>query len=695
MKVDLEALFSPDGIALVGASEERHYPRSILKNLLGVGYPAERIFPVNPRYGDILGLPCFPSLEELPERVSLVVVATQRDTVPAMLRDAARAGARAAVVLADGFAEQGAAGRARQAEVAAICAEHGLSLLGPNTLGFIAPARGVGVWAGGELPSRLGSGRLAIVSQSSGTLNLLLAQAGHRHLGLSAAVSVGNEAVLDAADFIAYLAADGDTRVIACFLETTARPAGLVRALEAARSAGKPVVMLKIGRSERARRNAIAHTGHLATSGAAWEALLQRLGAVLVDDLDELLETSALFVHRRPASGRGGLGVATISGGDCGLISDICERLGVPLPDVGPATRAELVRALEKDSLLGNPLDCENLRREDRARFDAAIAAFCREEGFDLVAFRMNLDPQPTGSLRDLYRSLLGSAATADRMAVVLSRSAEPLGSAWFEFFESLDVAFLPTYRSSLASIGHFLRGTAAAGSTASLAVPEETEEAEQAARTLDWQETQAWLDAAAIPHVDSRFAPGPEGAAVAAGELGFPVVLKAVASKLAHKSEAGGVRLDLGSAEEVVVAAQAMAAANPGLDGLEVQAMAGSGVEVILGMTRDPAVGPVLLVGMGGVLAELSSDVRLAVPPLTKDESLRLVDSLRGAPLLRGYRGGAALDVEFLAGLVAGFSRFVVEGGEDLLEVDLNPIIVLPEGAVAVDALVRVRAGA
>jgi acyl-CoA synthetase (NDP forming) len=386
------------------------------------------------------------------------------------------------------------------------------------------------------------------------------------------------------------------------------------------------------------------------------------------------------------------LGIATISGGDCGLLADLCEDLGVPLPEVGANTRAGLVGALQKDSLVGNPLDCENLRREDRARFDTAIKAFCAEDRFDLIAFRMNLAPEPSDGLRDLYESLLGSAAAAGRMAVVLSRSAEPLGSAWFEFFEGLDVAFLPGYRTALAAIGHFLRGKAGTGSLLPGAVPEETEETEPAARTLRWEETRAWLSAAAIPHVESRWGSNPESAAAAAAELGFPVALKAVSSNLAHKSEAGGVRLGLRSATEVASAARTMAAAIPELEGFEVQAMALDGVEMILGMTRDRAVGPVLLIGVGGVLAELWCDFRLAVPPLSEGESLALIESLRGAPLLRGYRGGAACDVEFIAGLIARFSRLIVQAPE-LLEVDLNPLIVLPEGAVAVDALVRVRA--
>jgi acyl-CoA synthetase (NDP forming) len=692
MTVELGPLFSPDGIALVGASEERHYPRSILLNLLSLDYPPERIYPVHPRHDTVLGLPCHRSLADLPRPASLVVIATQRDTVPGLLREAAGASARGVVVLADGYAEQGAEGRLRQNEVTAICQELGLVLLGPNTLGFMAPARGVGIWAGGQLPNPLRPGGLGIVSQSSGTLNLLLAQAGHRHLGLSAAVSVGNEAVLDAADFISHLAAAPDTRVIACFLETADRPARLARALEAAARAGKPVVTLKIGRSERARRNAVAHTGRLASSGAAWEALLERVGVILVHDLDELLETSALLLHRRPASGSGGLGIATISGGDCGLLADLCDELQVPLPDVGPGTRTTLVHSLEKEALLGNPLDCENLRREDRARFEAAIDAFCGEPAFGIVAFRMNLDSRPSPALRELYGDLLGRAAAAGRTAAVMSRSAEPLDSSWFEFFEALDVAFLPAYRTALASIGYFLRWRPERLSLSPTGVPEETTAAEPEARTLGWEETQAWLRRAGIPYVASRLAPTPEAAAAAAGELGYPVALKIASAGLPHKTEAGAVRVGLASASEVKAAAQEMGARHPSREGFEVQRMASAGIEMIVGMTRDPAIGQVILIGSGGELAELAADVALALPPLNDSDATELIDRLPSSRLLRGYRGRAAVDGAALARLVGGFARFLAEDGDDVLEVDLNPVIVGTEGVVVVDALVRVR---
>ncbi len=700
----LDHLLRAEGVAILGASEARHYSRSVLKNLLLLGYPPDRIFPVNPKYGAVLGLRCYPSMVALPAPVPLVVLATHRDTVAGLLSDAADQGARAAVVLADGFAEQGIEGRKLQDEVTAICIERNLALLGPNTLGFVSLSTGLGVWAGGELAAPLHPGGVALVSQSSGTLNLLLGLAGHRHIGLKSAVSVGNEAVLDASHFIDYFAGEAEVTVIAVFLETTTRPAALARALQRARRAEKPVIMLKVGRSDRARRNVIAHTGRLASSGPAWEALLERLGVVLVEDLDELMQTVSLFAHRRPLSGHGGLGICTISGGDCSLLSDLSERLDVPLPDVGPPTHDKLVAALGKATLLGNPLDCEDLRREDQERFEASIDAFCQDPAFDVVAYRMNLEAEPTGALRTLYRDLVRRATGAGKMAVVLTRAAEPLDSAWFSFFVDDQVAFLPSYRPALAAIGHLLRWARATQERAPLsfpsAVPEHTDAADGSVKTLPWTATRQWLGEAGIPCAPARLAQTPQEAADLAMEIGFPVAAKLVSPSLPHKSEANALRLHLATSHEVVEACRAMAADLPKrspdavLEGFEIQAMMSGGIEMILGMTRDQAVGPVLLVGVGGVWAEIVREVVLAVPPVDHADCLALLRRLRVAPLLQGFRGGPPADVGALADLMATFSRFVVQRQDELQEMDLNPVVVLPEGkgAFALDALVRVR---
>jgi acetyltransferase len=695
--MSLRDFFSPNGVAVVGASETRHYPRSIIANLLRMGYP-KRIFPVNPRYERVMGLACYPSLTSLPDPVSLAVFTNRRDSIIPLLEEGAPCGIKAAVVLADGYAEEGPEGRRRQEELARKAGTLGVCLLGPNTLGYLAPGLGVGVWAAGELPGPMRPGGVALVFQSSGTLNLIFSLACHRHIGIRAGVSVGNEAVLDVADVLEHCAMDPEVTVIAVFLETTERPRRLAGALARARQQGKPVVLLKVGRSDRARRNAIAHTGRLASAAGAWDALLTQLGVVHVRDLDELIETAVVFSHRQAVSGDAGVGLCTISGGDCSLLSDLAEELSVPVPDVTEPTREVLVQALRKPTLLGNPLDCENLRREDPARFHECIAAFCRDPRLQVVAYRMNLEEEPNDSLKVMYRSLIESAKIANKMAVVMSRAAEALSIAWFRFFEDQGVAFLPSYRIALSAIRNLLSWMSAGGGHTMwlpAAVPETVSRPGEPGRVCTWQETQEWLRRASIPYERSRLVSTPEEAGAAARALGMPVVAKIVGPTLAHKTDAGAIRLGLTTEAEVVNACRSMLStledrkAQGVIEGFEIQRMVPDGVEMILGMTRDAAVGPVLLMGMGGVFAEVLHDVVLAVPPVSADDALSLIGRLRGAPLLRGLRGGVPVAMQALAELVATFSQAVVGSNDRIVEIDLNPVLVRRESVSVVDALI------
>ncbi len=696
--MSLRDFLSPNGVAIVGASETRHYSRSIIANLQRIGYPKDQIFPVNPHYNQVLGLTCYPSLASLPAPVGLAVFTTRADTIIPLLAEAAQRGVKATVVLADGYAEEGPEGRRRQEELARGAEILGINLLGPNTLGYLAPSFAVGVWAGGELPGPIRGGGVALVFQSSGTLNLMFSLACHRQIGIRAGISVGNEAVLDAAAVLEHFAMDPQVTVIAAFLETTERPKRLASALALARHQGKPVVMLKVGRSDRARRNAIAHTGRLASAAGAWDALLNQLGVVQVRDLDELIETTVVFSHRQAISGDGGVGLCTISGGDCSLLSDLAEELSVPVPDVTEPTREVLVEALRKPTLVGNPLDCENLRREDPVRFQACIAAFCRDPRLQIIAYRMNLEEEPNESLKALYRSLIESAKAAGKMAVVMSRAAEALSFAWFQFFEDQDVAFLPSYRTALSSLRNVLRWTRGGGVHAGwlpAAVPERISLSGAPIRACTWTDTQEWLRQASIPYARSHVVSTPEEAGAAARTLGMPVVAKAVGRSLAHKSAVGAVRLGLTTEMEVVDACRVMLRTlqdgqiHGAVEGFEIQRMVPDGVEMLLGMTRDAAVGPVLLVGMGGVFAEALHDVVLAVPPVGVDDALRLIGQLRGAPLLYGLGGGPVVAMTALAELIAAFSQAVVNSDDRIVEIDLNPVLVRRDGVSVVDALI------
>jgi acyl-CoA synthetase (NDP forming) len=702
----LDAFLHPAGIAIVGATDDRYYPRSLIRNLLAAGFPADAVYPVHPRHETVGGLRCYSDLAAIGRPVDLVVVITRGDTVADIVTQAGRIGARGALVLADGFAEQGEAGRKLQEELSDAAEKAGVVVLGPNTLGFLAPPEGVGAWAAGELPRPLKPGSVGVVFQSSGMLNLFLTLSLQRRLGIRAAFSTGNELTVDVADLVEYFARDDKTRVIAMVLETTTRPRRLIAALELARSVGKPVVMLKLGASERAQRNAIAHTGRMASSATAWEAMLRRLGVVLVHDHDELVEAAALFDAAPPADrsgvGRGPAGAAlvTISGGDCSLLSDLAERVGLPLADLAPETAAVLAEVMEKPDLLGNPLDCENLHQTDQKAFLEAVRSLCRDPNVDIVGFRLNLPENPTTRLEALYREVTAVARECGVVPVVLSRASEPFGEAWFEFFAELGVPFLPAYRPALTVMAQWCAARSQPADAPGVAlegVPELVSAPEDGT-VASWAYTQDLLARAGIAYAPCALVTTEQEARDAAARLPYPLVAKLISPDAPHKSDLGGVIVGLDSEAEVVEAftrIQGIAREHGlELEGVELQAMVTGGFEMILGIKVDPVVGPLLLVGVGGVLAEVTHDVVLDVAAIDQRSAEQLIGRLASAPLLSGYRGRDRLDVPALAAMVVRLAQFSTGAAGEILELDFNPVLVLPEGrgAVAVDALAVLR---
>ena len=693
----LSNLMNPDGVAIVGASDTRYYAKSMIANLLSAGYPKDRIHPVNPRYTEVAGLPCYPSVSDIGRPVSLVVAATGRDTVPAVVDQAGAAGAETVIVLADGYAEQDDDGRRLQVELGEQSRRLGVQVLGPNTLGYVAPAYGAAVWAPGRLVRPVKAGGIGVVFQSSGMLNLFVHLCITRRIGVRAAFSVGNELGVSTADLIRHLAEDPETTVIAALVENTDRPRDLVTALELARAAGKPVVMLKLGRSERARRNAIAHTGRMASASASWDALLDRLGIVVVGDLDELVECATLFdAAIRSRSGPYRTALVTVSGGDCSLLSDLADQLDVPLAELEPSTQARLVELLDKPKLLGNPLDVENLFKIDESKFYEVIDALCADANTDVVAYRMYLPTTPTATNIAMYEQLVKRTTHAGKIPVVLSRAVEDFDHDWYRLFDELATPFLPSYRPALAALsqlGAWGTRVQPASPIAVSAIPVAPCGPANPAM-MDWDVTQRVLADAGIPYSAARLVGDTDGAVTAADELGYPVAVKLYARNAPHKSDIGGVRLGVtdqaGVRDAVATITDNARQAGIAVEGFEIQSMSAPGLEMIVGVSRDDTLGPLVMVGMGGVLAEIIRDVVVMIPETDEQDVRRHLERLAGYPLLAGYRGGSAADVDALAALVVALSDYLLRHPDAITELDLNPVIVLParQGVVAVDAV-------
>ena len=700
----LAPLFEADRLAIIGASDRNHYAVNIFKNLQNMGFDPAKIVPINPGRSEVFGLKAYPRITDVPGDIPLAVIAVNNKAVVSVVEEAGKKGVQAAVIFADGFAEGGEAGRKLQQDLTAAAKAANLKLLGPNCMGFVSMRAKLGIW-GGELPKSLRPGNIGCLFQSSGMMNLLMNAGAKRGLGFHVCASGGNEIVLNTADYLAYQAECPEIDVIATYFEAAPKePERFATALDRAIANGKSVLILRAGKTERAKRNVIAHTGQLAGSAAVWDAFFEQHGAIIVNDLDDLIDTTALFAGAkiRPDKHERGVGLITISGGDCTLLSDIAEQEGVAVPDLSPETQKLLVESLDKPTLLGNPLDVEDLQRINPQAFDRCLEKFFQEPKIDMLGVRLNLPDTITTSSEKLYQQISDLSRAHDKRVFILTRATEPPAPVWHDKLNSLDLTFTGDYRKSIRAmsrlrknerdraIGRFVPATRTG------AVPAR---APLGRGILSYAATDKLLHAYGIPLAPAVMAQSASDAVGAAEMLGYPCVLKVASADIPHKTEFGALRLGLGSPDGVKTAYEEMLVSvrakkpDANIEGGLVQKQI-KGVECLLGISRDEQIGPTLVMGLGGIFVEILADVAIRIPPISAAEARRALESLKGAKVFAGARGAPPADIDAFAEMAARLSWLAYDLRDEIGELDLNPVIVLPkgQGAFAVDALVVAR---
>ena len=700
----LAPLFEADRLAIIGASDRNHYAVNIFKNLQNLGFDQSKIIPINPGRSEVFGLRAYPSITEAPGEIPLAVIAVNNKAVVSVVEEAGKKAVQAAVIFADGFAEGGEAGKTLQRELTEATRAANLKLLGPNCMGFVSMRAKLGIW-GGELPKSLRPGNVGCVFQSSGMMNLLMNAGAKRGLGFHVCASAGNEIVLNSSDYLAYQAECPEIDVIATYFEAAPKePERLAAALDRAIANGKSVLVLRAGKTERAKRNVIAHTGQIAGSAAAWDAFFEQHGAIIVNDLDDLIDTTALFAGAklRPDEHERGVGLITISGGDCTLLSDIADQEGVAVPDLSPETQQVMIESLDKPTLLGNPLDVEDLQRINPQGFDRCLENFFQEPRTDMLAVRLNLPDTITPSAEKLYTQIAELSRANNKRVFVLTRATEPPASVWDDKLNSLGLTFAGDYRKSLRAISRLRKNERdrAIGrfvpATRTGAVPAR---GQLGPGILSYAATDNLLQAYGIPLAPAIMAQSASEAASAAAKLGYPCVLKVASADIPHKTEFGALRLGLGSPDGVKTAYEEMLASvhekqpDARIEGVLVQKQI-TGVECLLGISRDDQLGPILVLGLGGIFVEILADVAIRIPPISAGEARRALESLKGAKVLSGVRGAPPADIDALADMAARLSWLAYDLRDAIAELDLNPVVVLPkgQGAVAVDALLATR---
>jgi acyl-CoA synthetase (NDP forming) len=681
--LDLDTFFRPRSVAVLGATDTTGKPTAAMTRKVRAWAEAAGadFFPVNPNRDTVDGVPCFDTMGDVPDDIDLAVILTSNAV--ASFEAVLDKKPRYAVIFAAGFAEVGAEGEREQARLSEVVHASDTRLLGPNTnLNAFETFR--------DLPGK----RLALITQS-GHQGRPIFQAQDLGIAMSHWAPVGNEVDLEFADFAAWFADQPEVGVIAAYVEGFKDGRTLMLAADHAASRGVPIVVVKVGRTDAGRSMAKSHTGHLTGSDAVTSAVFRQLGITRVNGLDELQDTSAMLARAAAPKGDG-VCIYAISGGTGAHLADLAADAGLRLPDLTADTQRQLHEWIPSYLRVSNPVDNGGAPSSDergRKILDAIVA----DPNADVIICPI------TGALATmsgpLARDLVDVAETTDKPVCVIWGSPVTKDEVAYEtLLSSSKVITFRTFSNCVQAVrAYFDHHAFAARYTSAFAKPVLKPSPAKAkvtpllaaagpGSTLTEHDAKQVLAAYGIGVTREEVVTSAAAAVKAAGRIGYPVVLKASSSTIAHKSDAGLVKVGLQTAKEVRAAYDAIA---PHSDGtVLVSELISGGTECVVGVSHDDLFGPTVMFGLGGVFVEVFEDVTFRVPPFTKDEAARMVDEVRGAALLRGARGRPKGDVRALVDTLMKVQRLAVDCAAEIAELDINPLVVLPKGVVALDAL-------
>ena len=700
----VSALFNPGSIALIGATDKSNWSLSIYANLHTQGFDGP-VYLVNPRGGIVHGEQSYAQIAELPAGVDLAFVMVPTTAILDVLEQLADHDIRHAVILTSGFGEVGAEGAELERQVIELATRRGLTLLGPNGNGFVNAARRITPY-GLNITGPLLRGPVGVVLQSGALASAVLGFSQARNIGISLLVSMGNEAMVTLTDAMRYLVRDPETKVITLFIESIRQPDEFLDVAKEALAAGKPVVAFKVGRSQKGSTVAKAHTGSLVGDDAVIDAVFRQYGVIRVDCLEDLIMTAGLLAGTGPLPGKR-VAFVTPSGGACEIAADRAEDEGLEIPDFAPETVEGLKKVVPDFATVQNPLDVTGYILVNPALLREALAVVDKDPGIDVIVLATELtreEPADPTRAFEMARGTAEAIRACQKPVVVMGNTLvdiTPFGRKVAD-----EVGFpnvVGGIHHTLAALGRavwwseFARHGADGGVSAPAARRPELE-VDAAAPGSTWteHEASAFLARNGVPVVPQELVDSADGAVEAAGRLGFPVVVKLAAADLAHKSDIGGVKLGLTTADDVrgafadVTAAGRKAGAD--VQGAVVQPMRGSGVELLVGIVRDPVWGPVLAVGLGGVWVEILHDSALRVLPVDREQVLEALRSLRGAQLFEGARGTEKVDLGAVADAVVAIAGLAERLGDRLESLEINPLLARGSQVEALDSLITWR---
>jgi acyl-CoA synthetase (NDP forming) len=703
----LHSFFWPESIAILGASPDLHRIRGrLFRQLHENGFPG-RILPINPSYTEIDGFPCYPSIAAVKGSIDLALIAIPAAGVAAAVEECARAGAKNALIISSGFAEatfaseDGAAGD-MQADLLAVTQRTGIRACGPNCEGFYNALGHVATTFSPTVETRqddsrtlVSSRRIGVIAQSGGIGFALFNRGKAAGLGFTYVISTGNEADLSMADFLDYMVEDPHTQAVMLFCEAVRNGPGFVAALQKARNLGKPIIAIKVGRSDAGTRAAASHTASLSGSYAAYHAVFERYGVIEADDADEAVAIAGAALTCPLPQGRRA-GIITVSGGGGAWMADTLSAHGLIVPTLSPATQAALRPLMPSYGASANPVDVTAQGSNTGPAMMSVMEHLAQSDEIDVLVLVTSLASETRVSL-DAARVRAVAHSCGKPMTVwsyTLPSTFGRTSAAGCGLFVNSDLRNVGVSMGKLATYAEAMRrdlpepftpvsGRLYPGLPA--IVPE----------YLAKQVLAAWL-----PDQREKLVTSAGEAAEAAQHLGFPAVLKVQSSDLPHKTEAGGVRLNLADRDAVIAAYTAILAdvarhaPSAKVDGVLVQHMAPKGHELVIGMVDDPTFGPIMMLGFGGTTVELFGDIMHAPAPIDEAEATRMILSLKAARLLTGFRGTKPIDLAPIATLVAALSRAALTLRDQVREFELNPVIVHADGSglTVADALLMMK---
>jgi len=666
----VENLLSARSVAIVGASTKGRWPSGIYRNLKAAQFPGH-IYLINPNYTEIFDDKCYPNLAALPEAPEHLLMLIPTRAVLGTIEEAAKLGTKAATIYSAGFGEgDDAKGKERAQAMKELCERTGFVVCGPNCMGaFSVPE---GLWSFPTPVPLLKKGPVGLIFQSGGSLGNWVKGASERGIGFTYAVSSGNEVSLDLVDYLSFLVDQPDTKVITLMVEGVRRPREFMAVAEQALKKNKPILVVKLGRSEMGRRQAISHTGSLAGADEVFDAVCHRLGLIRVPTLEDLTEMTLAFMPGRfPRGGRAAIVVN--SGGMKGLLCDHCDELKTNLAQLSDKTKAAVRPLIPEELVVENPLECGVAGFGDEQGFVNIVKLHAEDDGVDLLAIHGEL---PRGEKREaaLFKNL---AATTEKPILAFARSTYSCTDESRVYQDEAGIPFLQAIKPTLRS----LAGLGLYGERIKAGIPG-LPPANGKAADLDRNEFSSLLESRGLTLPRQDLVSTAAEAAAKAREIGFPVALKLVAPEIVHKTEAGAVVLGLKGVEEVEARGKQLLAKAEGAGAgrLLVQEMA-QGTEILLGARTDPQYGPFMIVGLGGIFVEVLKDVAVRLLPVSEAEAWAMLKELKGYKILEGVRGQPPRDKAALVRAMVGLSDIFSTYRDHLSDLEFNPIILRAEG--------------